>query len=76
MEINSPKYCTYRGHEGGGCTNILSPMDGVVYKCNTIKLFHFPLCPGNRRGMGGVFATNRSIASWLFYNISGFLFGF
>ena len=38
----SPKYCTYRGHEGGDCTNILPPMGGIVYKCNTVKLFHSP----------------------------------
>ena len=54
MEIKSPKYCTYRGHEGGDRTNILPPMGRVVYKCNTVKLFHSPLCPGGRRGGGGV----------------------
>ena len=36
------------GHEGGDCTNILPPMGGIVYKCNTVKLFHSPLCPGGR----------------------------
>ena len=55
MEIKSPKYCTYRGHEGGDRTNILPPMGRVVYKCNTVKLFHSPLCPGGRRGGGAWF---------------------
>ena len=48
MEIKSPKYGTYRGHEGGDYTNILFPMGGGI--CNKVQLFHSSLCP---RGGGG-----------------------
>ena len=58
MEMKSPKYCTYRGHEGGDCTNILPPMGGVVHS-NVTLLNCF--IPHYVPGVGAVVSINWSI---------------